>query len=140
MNVFPSSEWVAALDHKLNNDAAYAAAAEKWEGDICFVIEADEALPERVVIFLDLWHGACRMASMLPAGEACEAAFTLTAPFSNWVRILQNDLHPMQAMLTQKLKVKGNMGYLMRHVPTVLDFTRCAVEITEGVAGAQGAA
>jgi hypothetical protein len=26
--------------------------------------------------------------------------------------------------------VKGNMGYMMRNVPTVLDFVRCAQEVT----------
>ena len=135
MNVFPSESWVTALDHKLNTDSQYAKAAAKWEGDICFVIEADDALPAGQVIYLDLWHGACRKAQLVVTGESCQAAFTLSAPYSNWVKVLQGDLHPMQAMLTQKLKVKGNMGYLMRHVPTVLDFTRCAIEITDDVAG-----
>ena len=33
--------------------------------------------------------------------------------------------------LTRKLSVQGNMGLLMRNVPTVLDFVRCAQEVTE---------
>jgi putative sterol carrier protein len=37
----------------------------------------------------------------------------------------------MQAMLTRKLSVQGNMGLMMRNVPTVLDFVRCAQEVTE---------
>jgi putative sterol carrier protein len=61
-----------------------------------------------------------------------DALFSISAPFSNWRRILDGELHPMQALLTQKLRVRGNMAYLMRHVPTVLDFTRCAQELTQG--------
>ncbi len=36
-------------------------------------------------------------------------------------------------MMTQKLKVNGNMGYLMRNVPVVLDFVRCAGEVTDEI-------
>jgi putative sterol carrier protein len=36
----------------------------------------------------------------------------------------------MTAMMTSKLKVKGSMGYMMRNVPTVLDFVRVAQEVT----------
>jgi hypothetical protein len=33
-------------------------------------------------------------------------------------------------MMTNKLKVQGSLGYMMRNVPTVLDFVRCAREVT----------
>jgi putative sterol carrier protein len=36
----------------------------------------------------------------------------------------------MTAMMTMKLKVQGSMGYMMRNVPTVLDFVRVATEAT----------
>jgi putative sterol carrier protein len=42
-------------------------------------------------------------------------------------------MNPMTAMMTSKLKVDGDLGYMMRHVPTVLDFVRCAREITSDV-------
>jgi hypothetical protein len=31
----------------------------------------------------------------------------------------------MQAMVTRRLKVQGSMAYMLRNVPTVLDFVRC---------------
>jgi hypothetical protein len=31
----------------------------------------------------------------------------------------------MQAMLTRRLQVSGNMAYILRNVPVVLDFVRC---------------
>jgi hypothetical protein len=37
----------------------------------------------------------------------------------------------MQALLTRKLSVHGNMAVLMRSVPTVLDFVRCCREVTD---------
>ena len=42
-------------------------------------------------------------------------------------------LDPMTAMLSNRLKVAGSLGYMMRNVPTVLDFVRCAREITAGI-------
>jgi hypothetical protein len=36
-------------------------------------------------------------------------------------------------MLSRKLEVKGNMAVMMRSVPTVLDFVRCAREVTTKV-------
>jgi len=68
-------------------------------------------------------------------GDPLEADFVLSAPFSNFVRVLKGDLDPMQAMLTRKLIVKGNLGYMMRNVPTVLEFVRCAQAVTDKVLG-----
>ena len=39
----------------------------------------------------------------------------------------------MTAMLTNKLRVKGSLGYMMRNVPTVLDFVRCCQEVTASI-------
>ncbi len=137
-NQFPEPGWVESFCQKLNSDEQYARIARQWERDVCFIIEADETLAEQVIFYLDLWHGTCREARIIASGEECQAAFRLSAPYSSWVRVLKGELHPMQAMLTQKLKVNGNMAYMMRHVPTVLDFTRCAQEVTDAVIGGSG--
>jgi hypothetical protein len=34
-------------------------------------------------------------------------------------------------LMTGKLHVQGNLAMLMRSVPIVLDFVRCAVEVTD---------
>ena len=58
-----------------------------------------------------------------------DPAYVLSAPYGNLIRILKGDLDPMQAMITRKLRVMGSMDYMMRNVPTVLEFVRCAKEI-----------
>ncbi len=128
--IFPSLEWLKELETKLNSDPQYAEIARKWEGDLIIVIEPEGSLQERKVFYLDLWHGTCRgVAELNDPGER-HAAFVLTATYENIKRILMGKLDPMQAMLTRKLSVKGNMAVMMRSVPTVLDFVRCAREIT----------
>ncbi len=59
--------------------------------------------------------------------------FVLRAPYTNFTAILLGKMDPMTAMLTSKLKVTGSLGYMMRNVPTVLDFVRCAREITADI-------
>jgi putative sterol carrier protein len=131
--IFPSEDWVNELCAKLNGDQRYAKIASNWEGDVVFDIEPSGALEQPTKIYLDLWHGKCRQAVLLNAEDDQAVAFNLQAPFDNFVRILLNELDPMQAMLTRKLKVKGSMAYMMRNVPVVLDFVRCAKEITQEV-------
>ena len=128
---FPSDEWVEIFKEKLNTDTQYAEIAKNWEGDVFLTVEPGESLEKQIVIYLDLWHGKCREAYIMENGLEQEAAFMLSGVYEDFLRILNGEMHPMQAMLTRKLSVKGNMGLLMRNVPTVLDFVRCAQEITE---------
>ena len=128
---FPSEEWLKGLETKLNTDSRYAEVAKNWEGDLFFFIEPEGNLKERLTFYLDLWHGACRTVEYMPAPESHpNPTFTLSASYKNITDILTGKLNPMTAMMTSKLKVKGSMGYMMRNVPTVLDFVRVAQDVT----------
>jgi putative sterol carrier protein len=133
--IFPEKDWLDGFAAYLNSSEKYGRIAHKWEGDLVFEILSDNVLTDGVNIYLDLWHGKCRGAMILDSSEPLEAAFVLSAPYSNFVRVLKGDLDPMQAMLTRKLVVKGNLGYMMRNVPTVLEFVRSAQAVTEKVVG-----
>lgn len=133
--VFPSEEWVLALKEKLNSDEQYQRIAKNWEGDIMYVVEPSGDLEEEIIFYLDIWHGECREAILEEPGSEKDAAFVLKASYDNLSKILKGELDPMQAMLTRKLKVEGSMVYMMRNVPTVLDFVRCCKEITEAFLG-----
>lgn len=129
--IFPSREWLQGLEKQLNSDSRYHEIAKNWEGDLLFFIEPDGNLKERLTFYLDLWHGTCRKVEYKPAPESHpNPTFTLTASYKDIASILQGKLNPMTAMMTSKLKVKGSMGYMMRNVPTVLDFVRVAQEVT----------
>lgn len=131
--VFPSAEWLQTFQEKLNSDEHYSQVASKWEGDMYFVIEPEGNLTERVVMYLDLWHGKCRSTEIVEDIARYNPAFTLKAAYPNFAKVLKGELDPMQAMLTRKLDVKGNMAVMMRSVPIVLDFVRCAREITKEI-------
>ena len=132
--VFPSEAWLQGLEEKLNSDTRYNEIAKNWEGDLFFFIEPDGHLTERLTFYLDLWHGSCRKVAYQPAPESYpDPTFTLSASYKDITSILMGQLHPMTAMMTSKLKVKGSMGYMMRNVPTVLDFVRVAQEVTTDI-------
>ncbi|MGB2895373.1 MAG: SCP2 sterol-binding domain-containing protein [Anaerolineales bacterium] len=131
---FPSEEWLRVLVEVLNSDERYAEVAKKWEGDMTVVIEPDDGderqdLP--VAVYLDLWHGTCRSARIIDLGteELPDSAFTLRARIGNIEQLFSGKLDPIQAMMTRRLKVEGNMAYMLRNVPTVLDFVRCCQKV-----------
>ena len=129
--IFPSEEWLKGLEEKLNSDLRYQEIAKNWEGDLFFFIEPGGNLKERLTFYLDLWHGTCRKVEYRPSPDSHpNPTFTLTATYRDITSILTGKLNPMTAMMTSKLKVKGSMGYMMRNVPTVLDFVRVAQEST----------
>lgn len=132
MAVFPTDEWIKALMDKLNNDEKYAQIARGWEGDMLYQVQADGNLKQPVRFYLDLWHGKCRDAFVIDEEKEVKAAFSLQGPYDNYVRLLKGELDPMQALLTRKLSVHGNMAVLVRNVPTVLEFVRCCREVTTG--------
>ena len=131
--VFPTAEWLKVFEEKLNADQRYAQIAKNWEGDMYFLIEPDGNLKAQVIMYLDLWHGKCRGTEYVTDVASHTPAFTLKAGYTNFARVLKGELDPMQAMLTRKLDVKGNMAVMMRNVPTVLDFVRCAREMTQEI-------
>ncbi len=131
---FPSAEWLQGLEEKLNTDERYGEIAKTWEGDLFFFIEPEGNLQEQLTFYLDLWHGKCRKVDYKPNPETYpNPVFTLTASYDNITAILTGKMNPMTAMMTSKLKVRGSMGYMMRNVPTVLDFVRCAQEVTREI-------
>jgi putative sterol carrier protein len=139
---FPSAIWMDALIEQLNTDERYAQVAKNWEGDIYVVIDPDDSNPaqeEPVAYYLDLWHGRCRGGSYydsLPE-DGPPAIFTFRTNLANILKIFNGELDPIQAMLTRRLKVEGNMAYLLRNVPTVLDFIRCCRSVPMDVSAFQ---
>ena len=131
---FPSIEWLNALCGFLNQDERYGEVARNWEGDMVVIIEADSSSPDgytTCALYLDLWHGDCRSVRTYdPGNEAIpEAAYLLSAPFANIMKVFTGELDPVQAMLTRRLQVKGNMAYMLRNIPVVLDFVRCCRQV-----------
>ncbi len=128
---FPSPEWLPSLKDKLNTDERYAQIARNWEGDMLVYIEPDGALTQPFTYYLDLWHGKCREVYIVDQNQEVKPFLTLSGRYGIIVRVIKGELDPIQAMLTRKLHVEGNMIVLVRNVPTVMEFIRCCRENTD---------
>jgi len=115
---FPSEEWLTLYRDLINGSQEHRDSSQDWEGDIAFVMEAepDRGVPNDLVAWLDLWHGECRGARMITADESERAAYGIRAPYSRWREVLEGRLEPVKAMVQGKLKLRGDLAEIVRHV------------------------
>lgn len=126
MAVFPSDEWLAEFRALVNGSGEYRDASKTWEGDIAFVLEAepDRGVPHDLVARLDLWHGECRDARMIAEAEAGETPYEIRAPYSRWREVLDGELDPVKGMVQGKLKLRGDLAEIVRHVRAARELVR----------------
>jgi putative sterol carrier protein len=120
---FPSEEWVAEYAAKLNSNANYEDAARKWEGAITFIVRKDPAFDKDAYIYLDLYHGKCRASKFSYSPDDLPTPqYKYSGPYTNWRRLINKEIDPIQGILTGKFKLEGSMMTIMR-------FTRAAKEM-----------
>ncbi|MEM0074717.1 MAG: SCP2 sterol-binding domain-containing protein [Nitrososphaerota archaeon] len=130
MPKFPSSQWVEEYAKKLNENDAYKDAGKTWEGDLVFVVEKDQSFPKDVYIYLDLYHGECRKAVYAESlDQIPKAAFTYKGPYSNWRRLINKEIDPIQGILTGKFKLEGSMMKIMRYTKAAKEMVNTATMV-----------
>lgn len=111
-----SEEWIQEYKEKLNANEAYAEAAKTWEGDFHFIVRDSNNEIVRVG-YLDLWHGKCREAfEEDPDNLKKDPEFAYDGKIENWKKVLAKKLDPIQALMTGKFSLTGNMSKVMRAV------------------------
>lgn len=126
---FPTDEWVKALGNEVNKSEAYRSAAKDWEGDFYFIIEPEGALKEKVVLYMDLWHGECRSAFAVADETEKTPEFRLRAPLKVWRRVIEKNLDPIKGMMTGQLKLQGNMIKIMKATKAALELVNCCTRV-----------
>jgi putative sterol carrier protein len=123
--MFPTQEWIAALMIEINRSKAYREAASTWEGDFYFVVEPEGNFREKVILYMDLWHGECRNASLIHNDDNKTPEFTISAPLSRWRKIIEKKLDPIQGLVTRQLILKGNLMKIMKVPKAALELVNC---------------
>jgi len=126
---FPSEEWIKAFKEELNKNEAYAEAAKDWEGDFLFIVTPDEGLDREYVFYVDLWHGKCRDACIVPSRDAKKAEFVYEGKYSNWKKLIAGELDPIQAVMTRKFKLSGNLAKVMRYTKAASELVKTASRV-----------
>jgi len=127
---FPSKEWVYEYKNVVNNSPDYKEAAKWWEGDFLFVIEPDDKLDKKVILYLDLWHGDCRSVDYYEEGEALpETEFQYIGTYSNWLKVIDGELDPIKGILTRKFKLIGDKAKVMRATKAAKELVNSAQKV-----------
>jgi putative sterol carrier protein len=126
---FPSHEWINELSNQLNASPDYERSAKDWEGDFAFVVEPDAAYPNTAYLFLSLLHGKSPSACVMQTPNEKPAAYTLSAPYTSWRRVIEGKLDPIQGMMTRKLKLSGNLAQIMRYPKAAKEIIACCAKI-----------
>ena len=126
---FPSEEWINVFMEQLNASKSYEEAAKTWEGDFLFVIGSDAELKESATFYVDLWHGKCREVALLKPGEDKKAAFVYSGPYSNWKKLINKQIDPIQGLLIGKFKLQGDMAKVLRAVRAAKELVETAGKV-----------
>ena len=129
MALFPSEGWLKEYVDKINSSKEYEEAAATWEGDLCYVFEAepDKSVPNDVWVWVDLWHGKCRGSKFdVTAEEGEKAKFIIRAPYSRWKQVINRELDPIKGMMQGKLKLKGDLPTIVRYVKAANELVNIA--------------
>lgn len=116
-----TQEWMNAFRQKIADSAEYKEIAKNWEGSVSIIINSDpdRNVPETVYLFTDYWHGEAGDFLVCDKQKAESANFIMTGDYIRWKQIARKELDATKALMQGKLKLKGNLAYVVRHVRTV---------------------
>src|SRR5918911_5326046 len=121
-----SQEWADAYKQALNESKVYRQAGKGWKWTVGLVVEAepDKNVPETRGLLLDLFDGEARDVRNVSADEARAAQFVITAPYTQWKKVMKGELDPTRGMMSGKLKLKGDL-------PTIVRYTKASQEMAQ---------
>ncbi len=116
-----TQEWMDAYKAAIVADPEYKQIAKDWEGSVSLVVLADpdKGVPEPVYLFQDYWHGDVGDFVVCDKEKAESAKFVMTGDYSRWKQIARKELDATKALLQGKLKMKGDLPYVVRNIKTV---------------------
>ena len=117
MPVYPSEEWVKAVQDALNASKQYEKVAKKWKGALIVEILPEEGILDKpAYLYINPVAGKVEEACQLKSLDEKDAPYVMTAKYSIWKDILNGKYDGTQAIMKGKMKLKGNMQELMKNV------------------------
>ena len=105
----------------ISGSKEYKEIAKEWEGSVSITVNADPSknVPEPVYMFTDYWHGDVREFVICDNAKAQTAKFIMTGDFARWKQVAKKELDATKALMQGKLKLKGDLTYVVRNIKTV---------------------
>jgi putative sterol carrier protein len=116
-----TQEWMDAWKIIINGSKEYREIAKEWEGSVSITVNADPSknVPEPVYMFTDYWHGDALEFLICDAAKAQTAKFVMSGDYSRWKQVAKKELDATKALMQGKLKLKGDLTYVVRNVKTI---------------------
>ena len=116
-----TQEWMDAWKKIINESKEYKEIAKEWEGSVSITVNADPSknVPEPVYMFTDYWHGDALEFLICDAAKAQTAKFIMSGDYSRWKQVAKKELDATKALMQGKLKLKGDLTYVVRNVKTI---------------------
>ncbi|HEY5532775.1 MAG TPA: SCP2 sterol-binding domain-containing protein [Candidatus Anoxymicrobiaceae bacterium] len=129
--IYFTPEWVSLYEKLIQNDQPYKEAAKDWEGTVVLHVLADpeHGLDIDLYVLLDLWHGECRSAQIVPAEVGENGDFVITGALDRWVQVGKKELDAVKGMMQGKLKLKGDLPKIVRAVKASQRLTDLSAEV-----------
>ncbi len=95
------------------------------------VIQADPraGIESDLYLYMDLWHGDCRDMRVVSPEEGEEAKFVIRGAYDRWKQVAKGELDPIKGMMQGKLKLKGDLPYIVRYVQAAKELVTCTSKI-----------
>ena len=116
-----TQEWLDAWKQKIADSKEYKEIAKDWEGSVSIIVNADSSknLPEPAYLFTDYWHGDVRDFVLCDEARAQSAKFIMSGDYVRWKQVAKKELDATKALMQGKLKLKGDLTYVVRNVKTI---------------------
>jgi len=130
LDVF-SDEWCKAWEQKVSASKDFAIYNKGWQGTVGCIIEKDPAenLHEDQHLFLDFEDGKVNSIRMTDKETAENAKFVISGAYVRWKQVALRELDAVKGMMQGKLKLKGNLPYMVKYLKGVQESIRCLTEV-----------
>lgn len=144
MPKFMTEEWLRLYKDAVNNNKAYAQAASWWTGDFIFISKASGNLDQDIITFIGLSHGKCTGVKsisnkdeyeVVKPGETASSEdkiaveYVYEADYDTWMKILDEKLDPIRALLSGQAKVTGDMAKILKATTAAKELVRSATMV-----------
>jgi len=124
-----SEQWARQWCARLNESAAYRAAAAEWKGAVALVMTAANGGEARAV-YMDAEGGLCHIAREASAEDLAGAAYIFEAAPAVWREVFGGRTAPAMALFSGKLRLtRGNLAALMPHAAAARELIATAAAV-----------
>jgi putative sterol carrier protein len=114
-------EWLEAFKQKIAGSAEYKEIAKNWEGSVAYIVNPDpeKGIPEPIYVFTDFWHGDVGDFLVCDKAKVESAKFVMSGDYARWKQVLRKEVDATKALMQGKLKLKGDLTYIVRNIKTI---------------------